>query len=179
MTVTAASDIDMYTAMKNILKESVRFIHGRTSVFSVEDDSFIERYKRGTQLIESYTHREKLWSHSSMSKAITWYVSGDSITCMKCISGHGNMMWVQGDTSLSERYAVMQRILQGKKIAVYTADTTNTLARYVGIKVVKAVSPDLIPMFFNEAHQPLRFQRFTHDSHGKKVQINLVPHPFL
>ena len=138
----------------------------------------VEKSDRGINIVGSMRDRGKVWARKEMIEAIQWFIEGEEVAYNELVEKN-NSSADNTKYTHSEKLSFVKDILRKAHIDVYVVDMTNPLAKHAGLKVVRAVSPDLIPMFFNENRRPLGVSRFTHDSNGNKATLNPVPHPFI
>jgi len=172
--ITAASDICAHDAIAKAIKEIVRFAEEQYSV--TKDLSATVDFTSASELktlANSLNNRRKLWSYQEMLPYVDWLNNSKEINYDHVVSNHNSQL------SAIDRYQWLQNICLQNKVQIYIADVTNSVARYAGLHVVRALSPDLLSIFFKEEYQPLANKLFTHNDSGKKVVINPIPHPFI
>ena len=173
--LTAASDVDVHSALKKVIKEVVRFAEG-TLVFNKESvapfdiTSAVELQAFANTL----TKRGELWSYQEMLPHLSWLKESTEIQYSEITSSQQPINF-----SERERYQWVKAQCVANEVRVYISDVTNSVARYAKLHVVRAISPDLIPIFFNEQYKPFNQGVFTCSDKGEKVVLNQIPHPFL
>lgn len=170
--VTASAGLSYKEAIEKCLNELLRF--NNISYYESDKEvpkSFQEMKDRSFNI----SSRGELWSYNEMIQYIDWYCRGKKISYQALSNRESDM---DSDLSYSERYALLQKICKNNNIRVYAADLTNSIARYAGLKVVRVLTPDLIPMFFTEQLMPLTNSRLL-PKHMKPKDLYQVPHPFL
>lgn len=83
--------------------------------------------------------------------------------------------------------ATLRTLLSEAAIACFFVDITSAVARQAGLRVARAVMPQLVPMYFNEAFPHLGVARLAsvprrlgyETPQAHEGTHNLVPHPFL
>lgn len=68
-------------------------------------------------------------------------------------------------------------LLYSKNISLYAVDITTPKIKDAGFSVVKAILPELHPLFLYEDHPCLHSRRLEENLKGR--EINLDPHPFM
>jgi len=172
--ITAASDLNSDQALHKVIREIIRFAEEQYPV------------RKGSPLIADFTsysdlndfanslsNRRRLWAHQEMLSHIEWLADSPEVTYENISKG------VTEDFSAMQRYEWLRNYCSKHNVRIYLSDVTNSVAKYAGLYVVRAVSPDLLSIFFKEEYQPLGSKRFTHDSNDQKVTLNPVPHPFI
>lgn len=175
--VSAATDLDPYVVIEKLLLESRRFINGSRGQISEAEDRQIRTTKYGEGCANGYHQRHTLWSHPHMIEHIRWFIDRPEMSVEEFLAQ--NTMSDCASQIPAKQLQQLRKILRTHEISVYIADVTNDLARHAGLTVVRTISPELVPMYFNERYQPSNINRFTHDADGKIVNLNPIPHPFL
>lgn len=173
--ITASVDLDPKRAIRKTLKEVIRFSDGNRlptkpdlSNLDFTDKKTLQSY------VTSLPKRGMLWSDQSMLPHLEWLTQGEEISYEQYLQQFSKIELPAGKNSYQNRYKLIKKIMDEKNIRVYLADVTNSVARYAGLKVVRALSPDLLPIFFDEAELP----RY-HSTLRDVAELNPVPHPFL
>ncbi len=173
--VTATADLDPKQAVRKTLKELIRFSDGNRlptkpdlSNLDFTDKKTLQSY------VTSLPKRGMLWSDQSMLPYLEWLIQGEEITYEQYLQQFSKTELPADTHVYRARYKRIKQIMDEKQVRVYFADVTNSVARYAGLKVVRALSPDLLPIFFDEAELP-RYHRTLRDV----TDLNPVPHPFL
>jgi ribosomal protein S12 methylthiotransferase accessory factor len=172
--ITAAADLDVNMALHKCAKEIVRFAEEQYPVKKEESTPFDATDPQSlAEYASSLGQRRIMWSYQEMIQHIQWLEQATEISYSD----------IQSDSHVfedsEERYQWVRRKCQAENVTVYYVDVTNSVAKYAGLHVVRALSPDILPMFFDENLQPETYQSFTHDTMGKKLSLNPIPHPFI
>lgn len=170
---TAAADLDHDTAVEKTLKELIRFAN---TTYSDNDASSSETVEKMQATANSMIGREKVWSHKSMLQHLEWFVSGEEISYKELVNL--NIDTRSANLSYYQRYVTLKKLCQANNFRVYMVPMTNSVARQAGLTVIRALTPDLIPMFFGEQYIPLAHPRLVPNNY-KAEDLNQIPHPFL
>ena len=172
--ITAAADLDVNEALHKCAKEIVRFAEEQYSVKKEADTPFDPANPKSlSDYASSLGQRRIMWSYQEMLPHIAWLEHATEISYADIHSDSHTF------TDWEERYQWVRRQCQAENVTVYYADVTNSVAKYAGLHVVRALSPDILPMFFDEKLQPETYRCFTHDTMGKQLSLNPIPHPFI
>lgn len=178
--ITAASDPDPHLALQKTLKEIIRFSMNNYGVADIKERSeeFYNDYHALQAEATSLVRRAELWSDPHMLQHIDWLTRGSSCTYAEVISKYHTVSLAAGQTEHS-RHSYLQSFVKKHDLRVYAVNITNSVARYSGLEVVRVLSPDLIPISFNEAALAQNSRSLTHDKEGRRIPLNPIPHPFL
>lgn len=179
--ITAATDLNINDALQKTLKETIRFLMENYGVAQIVErpNSFYNDYQAMQAEAPSLRHRGVLWTDVNMLSHVDWIVEKVSMSTYEEIAAQHQSITQAAGATEDSRYTYLKKFLRQHTLRAYVVDVTNSVARYAGLKVVRVLSPDLIPISFNEATLPLRCKAFTHDSDGAPVDLNPIPHPFL
>lgn len=114
--------------------------------------------------VRTLDDRAKYWSNHSHIPKIKWFLSGNE----RSLHEHE-----KNNTHSQDDLSNILNTLIKNDYDTYVADVTTKLADRIGLKVVKAISPNLIPLYFDESYRPNNLGKVQ-----KKI-TNLTPHPFL
>jgi ribosomal protein S12 methylthiotransferase accessory factor len=172
--VTAASDLDANNALQKIIKEIIRFAEEQYPIDKVDKIPVdVNSFSNVKGYPDSLPARRLLWSYQDMLQHLAWLEESQEIE-------YSDIRCIAADLATAPaRYCWLQEQSVNNDVTFYIANMTNSVARYAGLQVVRAISPDTIPMFFNEEFLPLGHPAFTQDADGNKIELNPVPHPFI
>ena len=139
----------------------------------------IDRIKTAPLAINSHEERMFFGAKAEMLRALEFFLSptGRSpISTDRCQGGSVR-------DSLKKTFAT----LRAHGIDVYAKDLTTPDVRAHGFVVVKAMSPQLVPLYLEEEHRCWRAPRLFNvprslawpEAKGDVLDLNQVPHPFL
>jgi thiazole/oxazole-forming peptide maturase SagD family component len=171
---TASAELDYDEAVRKCLKELIRFSSSNYHLdINNPAPTTVEEMRQQANSIKG---RGVLWSHQEMVAHLEWFVQGPQIT-------YDDILKNRTDTSekvlsFRDRYKKLRDVCRLHSIQVYLVEMTNSVARHAGLRVVRALSPDLVPVFFDERYMPIHHTRFS-NSNCSKEKINPIPHPFL
>lgn len=175
--VTASTNLSFDVAIKNVLQDVLRFAH--YSPYGSDKNLTKEQASDMTWLQEqarSLEKRMELWSHQEMAVHLKWLDDVPVVSYETAVATHVHS--VNPPTS-DQRYEHIRTWARNHGLRIYVTDVTNATASYAGLHVVRAVSPDLVQIFFSEGLAPLAQRLFTHTTKGEAVELNPVPHPFI
>lgn len=172
--VSAVTDLDVDQALRKLVHELTKFSH---AILYTTADTL----PKVPEEIVSMGQRQLYWCKSDWRAAIGFFIAGPEKTYADLVAGG-----THEPTALSPLERVAE-ILRKKKLPGYLIDVTNTDAREAGLRVVRAVMPDLIPIYFREARKYLGITRLYtaphtmgYESGARTAQdLNSTPHPFL
>ncbi len=168
--VNAASDLDPMRALQKVVDDSSRWGLGYT-----QND---RAYEGDYSSIKSMDERRRLWHSGRMRSEIEFFLQGEIISFAEYVRSYANVAPGLG-------YIIQALKTQGSD--AFVLDVTNPLAREAGLRVVRAIIPDLVPMYFIEGERPLevpRLYRFAKtmgyaEKEYTKNDLNPIPHPFI
>lgn len=171
---TAASDLSYPDLIHKVLTELKRFMN--VDVYSRGAPAVPRTVEGMSTHADSFHGRGGLWSHTEMFPHIEWFVSGPTITYQEAKAA---LPELDRPLTYQHRQSYLRSVCQAHDLDVYFVEFKNEITQYSGLHAVRALVPNLVPVFFNEKHKPLLHPRFTHDAAGKKVDLNPIPHPYL
>lgn len=178
--ITAAADLEPIKAIDKCLKESLRFLYFCSAGTSLSlPESGVSDHHALQALATNINTRAMLWNHPDMIQFTDWCLNSDQTITATELAQKYHTHSTRYSTSPKVRYRWLQHFCTNENIDVYFADTTNSIAYYAGLHVIKAICPDLVPIFFNEALRPLTHKAFTHLDDGTRAKLNTIPHPFI
>lgn len=165
VSVSAAAGYDATAALTKVVNEVLKFSHTPASGVV------------GVQHMTTPEQRRSLWSSQEMIPHIEFLLSGPRVA------------FEVGGTraGASELWRRLKNELREKDYSCYIVEVTTPLAQREGLSVVKAVMPELVPLYFDEQRKPLGVSRLfdseivrRHSLGETSVEmINTVPHPFV
>ena len=171
--VTAGADFDVLTSLRKLMYEVLKFMHGTLSTGS-------EGTLTPNQII-SMGQREHYWNTCDWATEIDFLIRGpeksyDDIVIPKV-----------AHASYAEKLEALRWILKKKKYHCYVVDVTTPEAHEAGLSIVRAIIPDLMPIYFKEAKRYQGVARLytvpacMGYANGAKdeFELNPTPHPFL
>ena len=170
---TAASDLQYDLALEKVLAEIKRFMN---LVYYTATKPMPDTYTQMREQADSFAGRGGLWAHAEMLPYMDWFVQCPEVAYSDIIQS--SKAQALPDGSYKNRKAYLQEVCHKHDLSVYMVEFKNTVLKYSGLKVVRAVTDDLVPVFFDEKNRPLRLRRFTHKN-GHPVTLNPAPHPYL
>jgi ribosomal protein S12 methylthiotransferase accessory factor len=153
----------------NALRKSL-FEVARTSQFfpqaSAED---LESAKIKYPFFTTFKERQAWWSIPENRKKIDFFLCGDEID-------HENLSYPFSNTPTStrEKLKYLRNKASEKQVNIYLVDITSKEARDVGLFVMKATTPNLLPAYYKEYSCPLGHARV-----GTTNKFYSTPHPLL
>jgi len=170
VSIGLAADFSPEKAAEKALRDVVRH----------SESTSVETEKIAPEAVCDLVIRRAFWAPQHMISEINFFLEGETVDV-------DTLSVKQPDLTIDEQYLELKTTLEQKKYNCYIADITTDMARREGVTVVKAVIPELIPMYFDEKLKPLGVRRI-YDvpvSMGlrsralREDELNNVPHPFL
>lgn len=171
--VTAATDFDVRTALRKLMYELLKFTHGSFAETDAEPPK--------ARAITTMGQRQHYWRSIDWRSAIEFFVSGELRSYDEIV------IPAVATASASEKLSALRRILGEKGYACYLIDLTTPEATRAGLRVVRAVCPDLVPIYFCEAKPHLGPARLRttpvvlgyRTTPTQPEEDNPHPHPFI
>lgn len=169
--ICAAAGFDIDSLLNKLSEDALRWGVGFVKVKPDETE--------GTHLV-SIDDRAKLWRGGLMRKEIDFFLDGET-------TSYSEYKKEFEKTKPANPLKKITETFKARREQLYAIDLTNKLARETGLRVVRALSPSLIPMYFEESKRPLNIDRIYtfakemgySDKLMKKEDLNPVPHPFI
>lgn len=176
VSLTSACGFDIAGTLQSVLHETLRFTHTRNqSAYSV----FVDENTNYTG-IKTMSERAILWTWPEMQGYVSFILSGKKISYEEL---------EKRSITASEKKLLLRikEIFQQKQYECYLKDVTSDFARKEGLYVVRAVAPDLVPIYFNENERPHGQERLYtvpqmlgyRSSVTTEQDLNKIPHPFI
>ena len=170
--VTASCDHDVYQAIGKAVKENYKFLHGAVS----RDEILLERYQNGEYAPNDLSDRYRLWAHPEMIAEARWFTeSTNEVDVAGLVAEYGSL----AEASTAEKLADCRKKLETVNASVYIADVTTSFTCSFNMRVVRAVSPDLIQVYFGEWELPLNASRLRYTTDGARAELLGRIHPFV
>lgn len=167
--VSAVCDFDVQGALSKLAQEALKFLH-----FGAHKETIPIKAEDVTGIDE----RQLFWSQGDSFEEILFLTEGvvrpyDTIEQFP-------------DEDFSVRLRRLRDIFTHKQYMCFFVDVTAQEARQAGLTVIRAIAPDLMPIYFEERNKYLGVQRLytTPISLGYRgakdeTDLNPTPHPFL
>ncbi len=176
VSISAACDLNPLLAIEKTVLELAKF-----PFFAIPNHRTwkeLSQYKN----IRTFKDRAVFWSDRRMIDKIEFFSSGEEINFNTLPGTEANQIV---SAAYELKYLQKQLKLNGHKC--YVVDITTTEAKRVGLWVVKAILPGLIPYYYNELYKPLGVSRLytlpptlgLRNAQLNEQTLNLKPHPFL
>lgn len=178
VSISAVSDFDIIRGLEKIVLSVTRFVHFSSEYSSAKVREVQKKYPHLTSMFE----RRILWADKKMLKHIQFFLEGEYKDFSE-ITG----TYPPSPSTAKQKLHTLRDMLADKKYPCYLVDVATPEARSAGLSVVKAVIPDLVPMYFNEKMKPLAVKHL-HDAPqamGRRTskvvgnEFNPTPHPFV
>lgn len=177
VSVSAAAGFDIINVIEKLALSILKFTHSN----SEKKSSLIEAMRAKYPSIDTMAERRILWSDKKMIPNIEFLIKGET----KNFSDIQNRFKSYGNTK--EKLHAISKILKDKNYPCYIVDVTSPEAREANLTVVKAIVPNLVPLYLIEAMKPLGVKRLyeTPVRMGRRTSpynendLNPTPHPFL
>jgi len=179
ISVGAATGFDIKLVLHKVLYDMVRWTHNRSPI-----NKHSSEIHRPITEIKNMEDRRFYWQVKGGWDEISWLTSGANTTLGDLINKYRVASRCQTRESQFEYY---QKVFKEKQYECYLVDVTSAQAKSSGLRIVKAVAPDLIPIYFNESRKPLGIKRLYnaplllkwHQEQQTSSELNLIPHPFI
>lgn len=170
--VHAAAGFDIDTILRKVCEDTVRFLH--------TDDVTQGESGMDEADIRNITDRERYWSQPGIEEHTLAFLTGE-------VQELGRKRYATAQPTAAGRIDTLREIFHAHHIRCYTVDITSREAARAGLSVVKAVSPDLVPVYFNEAFPHTNVPRIYNalgelgyrNTPKTENELNTVPHPFI
>lgn len=176
VTVSCAADFDVDATLEKLILETLKFLH--IPVDPKERMSVEAKYPN----LDHINDRRILWSAQKMIPYIGFFLTGKEKRTLSQVRERA----ASAGKSIAERLSSIQKTLREKRYHCYLVDVTAPLARKEGLCVVRAVIPELVPIYFRQEEPPLGVERLYHapvslgyrETPSTEVSLNPIPHPF-
>ncbi|MDP3725709.1 MAG: YcaO-like family protein [bacterium] len=173
---SAAADFNIDVAIKKVFYTTG--IRLQIPVSQAEKDTIKKKYSD----IKNIEDRRVLWSRKEMLPQLDFFLQGEKKPFIKKV-----IPFFQKNSSALNNLNFLKSVLKKKGYACYLADITSLETRHVGLKVVRAIMPALVPLYFDEEKKYLGVQRIYtapvdmgyYSAPREKNDLNDTPHPFL
>lgn len=176
VSMSAVTDLDSTQAIIKLMFELSKFAHYRkeehkTMGHMTEDFDFTK--------VVTMEERRYVWSKSKMVKELDFFIKGEKQSFEPSLGEVGS--------NYADKLEITKKKISALKLSTYVAELTSAEARYFGLKVVRVIMPDLIPIHFSEKRKHLGLDRLYEfpvklgysSNQSKEADLNLIPHPFL
>jgi ribosomal protein S12 methylthiotransferase accessory factor len=181
VSMSAAAGFDPIETLRKLLFEISKFPHfSDVSDTSTPLSTFLEHPER----LVSFSARRNLWAQRSMLEHIEPFISDPLVSFEGRAGAWGKAASCR---TTEDKLEFIQTVFKNNGYDCYVVDITSDLARRYGLHIVKAISPSLVPVYFDESKKPLGVRRIyetpmrmgyrSHPSH--EDELNNIPHPFL
>ncbi len=131
--------------------------------------------------IHSIGERQQFWQSGFLTEHVNFFLKGQAISFQQ----YKQQFNLSGFAGRELDYVKSK--LRKNNSAAYYYDCSNDIACEAGLVVVRAIVPDLMPIYFNESKQHLNVPRLYSfaramgfkDRDITKDELNLIPHPFI
>ena len=177
VSMSAVVDFDKNRALEKLILEISKFAHYR-------EDENPDSKRRGNisnfSDIFTMSERRQVWSEEKMFQEIDFFLQGEPRDFAD-IDDRTDIV------TYKQKLEEIKKLLKQKGLDGYLTDVTSKEAKEVGLRVVRAVVPGLIPIHFSEKRKPLGVSRLydfpvilgASTARSSEATINIIPHPFL
>jgi ribosomal protein S12 methylthiotransferase accessory factor len=162
VSMSAATGFDIEHSFHKLMLETVKYAHYRVP------------HSAAPQVIRNISDRRRYWAQKDKQGDVQFFLKGKEQTLNMDVHSPGNTK-----ACLAE----LKKILRSKGYSGYVIDVTTPEAARAGLVIVKVLIPELIPVFFDEAHKPLGMKRLSEfpalNGYPRPERINPIPHPFV
>lgn len=180
LSISSATGFSPEKQVIKVLEEIMKFLH-----YSVDAEGILkaERVYPAIRLMED---RRSLWSTQKMLPKAEFFFKNKEQKSLDEMRAAAKTP-VFAESSAERRLTVFRDILKKKGYDCYLVDVTSNAARIEGLFVVRAVIPQLMPLYFNEEKKYLGVKRLYtapvemgyRDVPRVESELNPVPHPFI
>ena len=179
VSVSLVTDFSVERSIEKLLYEIIKFLYFPTRM------NFIADIEAKYPQLESMEERRILWSTQKMVPYINFLLKNEEKKSFALLR-ESFVPKTYAEKSASERLVFLRDLLRQKKYDCYLVDVTSPVARKEGITTVRAIIPQLVPMYFKEQQKYLGVQRlydapvvmgYRTKSLSEKT-LNPIPHPF-
>lgn len=183
VTVESAAGFSVVATLQKLLRDTLRNTqnpqHRRN-----DDNDELQALLQKSHTITTFAERRHVWSYQNMIPKIDFLRSGTAVSYADLTHRYTALVGIKNDAA---KLHFLQSLFKKHNHCCYLIDVTSSLARASGLRVAKAVAPDLIPAYFHEAKKPLGLQRVYHapvrmgvrDVPLSESDLNQTPHPFI
>lgn len=170
--VNAASGLNVDSCINKVIVDSLRL-----------DSSY--KPKRPTFDASNITNmkdRRRFWQGGFMRDRIDWFLEGKKVSYQDYKSQFG----LAHISEINPLSYIKSKLKENKSDAFYYSFKSK-LAKDAGLFVVRAIVPDLMPIYFNESKKHLNVPRLYsfarkmsfNDRDISREELNPIPHPFI
>ena len=175
--VATATDFNVSRAINKIFFDLARWVR-------VPRKHILKPFTEPDEMIKTFNDRERYWSEAGSVRKLAWLLEGS-------LKSFSDIQALYGDqekiVAIKDRYTYFKSLFSEKGYESYFVDVTSPLAKESGLVIVKAVTPDLVPVYFDEKKKPLNIQRIfgapcvmgSRTQPLRRGELNLLPHPFI
>jgi thiazole/oxazole-forming peptide maturase SagD family component len=163
VTVVTATDFDPLRALKKVLLELA---------FWLQLPTLTTDLKTSTE-ITTFADRRRYWSEADAADKIQWFLEGPQ----RALAELHTHVSVSTYPTVASQLQYYRDWFLSQKFDCYLVDITSKKAQSAGLAVVKAITADLVPIYFKETNKPVHHRRLQRE--GACATLNPTPHPFI
>jgi|GEM_PF-1493866 len=177
VSMSAVADFNIQSAFEKLMLEVLKFPHCRW-------ENNKKNYQIGEERqyldIQTFEERQFFWSKRENISQIEFFLQGKK-------KNFAEIDMEYSSKSIKEKLSRIKDIFKEKKYNCFLSDISSAEARQLGLFVIKAVVPQLVPAYFREKEKPLGVKRlyavpvtlgYLSESFAED-ELNSIPHPFL
>ncbi|MEK7084664.1 MAG: YcaO-like family protein [Patescibacteria group bacterium] len=180
VSVSVATDFSPEQCLLKVLGEATKLMH------SPVDKKILQAAENKYPQIESMEERRALWSSPHMTPHLGFLFESKKRKTLDSMRDTIPVS-VLAPTFAHGRLKFLRDTLNRKKYDCYLVDVTSTPAREEGLYVVRAIVPQLMPIYFVEGKKYLGVERLYaapvamgyREVPLKEEELNPIPHPFI
>jgi len=175
--MSAVADFDKNHALEKLILEISKFAHYRA-----DENTYSKNGSDISNYLDIFTmpERRHVWTQKNMFHEIDFFLQGEKKD-FSSIQDRKDIL------TYKKKLEEVKKLLKQKGMDGYLAEVTSKEANSVGLRVVRAVVPDLIPIHFSEKRKHLGVSRLYEfpvllrisTERSSEDTINNTPHPFL
>ncbi|KKT79337.1 MAG: hypothetical protein UW75_C0016G0003 [Parcubacteria group bacterium GW2011_GWF2_44_8] len=177
VSMSAVADFDKNHALEKLILEISKFAHYRA-----DENTYSKNGSDISNYLDIFTmpERRHVWTQKNMFHEIDFFLQGEKKD-FSSIQDRKDIL------TYKKKLEEVKKLLKQKGMDGYLAEVTSKEANSVGLRVVRAVVPDLIPIHFSEKRKHLGVSRLYEfpvllrisTERSSEDTINNTPHPFL
>lgn len=177
VSMSAVAGFDIEKSLEKLIFETLKYPH---NIVREDTPSTFEAVQKKYLNIRTFDERRSLWAKKEMISQIEFFLQGRK-------KGFSEINVEYAGKDIATRLDKIKNILKKRAYNCFLVDVTSQEARHAGLRVVKAVIPQLMPIYFSENEKPLGIKRLYtlpvtlgyRTAPLNENELNPIPHPFI